>query len=160
MDIRLILGRLRPSSEYHWKGGAFDDYSQIGEWRDLSNAKPTLADIEAEWAIYLSEKAIQDTFEAEKTQAENAAVAAYPNLPDWLKTVTAQQTADYIHQNILNGFTSVQVDTYIDGLPNTVAGMKTGLKQIGGALVAIRDILEIIVKLLMYIRDLVIRYKS
>jgi len=60
----------------------------------------------------------------------------------------------------LNGFTPTQVDVYVDGLPNTFAGIKTGLKKIGSALVGIRDILEIIAKLLMYIRDLVIRYRQ
>src|SRR3990172_3770213 len=69
-DIRLVLGRLRPSSEYHWKGGPFDDYSQIGEWRDLLTAKPTLAEIETEWNVYLTEKAAADAFDTEKMQAE------------------------------------------------------------------------------------------
>ena len=84
----------------------------------------------------------------------------FSNLPNWLKTWTAEQASSYVHGNVLSGLDSAGVDSYVNNLPNTVAGMKTGLKQIGGALVAIRDILEIITKLLMYIRDLVIRFRN
>ena len=84
----------------------------------------------------------------------------YSILPDWLKTWTADEASQYVHDNVLNGLDVAGVDAYVDNLPSTVAGMKTGLKQIGGALVSIRDILEIIAKLLMYIRDLVIRFRE
>ena len=158
-DIRLMLWRLRPSSQYHWGGGEPDDYSKIIAWRDPATIQPTEQEINDEWDVYLAEQAAIEEFEAEKTQAEIDAVAAYPGLPDWLKTWTADQAAQYVHENVLNGLDAAGVDAYVDALPNTVAGMKTGLKQIGGALVAIRDILEIIAKLILYIRDLVIRFR-
>jgi len=84
----------------------------------------------------------------------------FSNLPNWLKEWSGIDAASYVHDNVLSGLDSAEVDAYVDNLPNTVAGMKTGLKQIGGALVAIRDILEIIARLLMYIRDLVIRFRN
>ena len=93
-------------------------------------------------------------------QSIGDAVTNYAVLPDWIKTWTADDASTYVHDNVLSGLDVAGVDAYVDNLPNTVAGMKTGLKQIGSALVAIRDILEIIAKLLMYIRDLVIRFRQ
>ena len=101
-----------------------------------------------------------DYVEIARQQAEEDAINDYKVLPDWLKEWSANDAAAYVHDNVLNGFDAAGVDAYVDNLPATVEGMKTGLKQIGGALVAIRDILEIIAKLLMYIRDLVIRFRK
>ena len=101
-----------------------------------------------------------DYVEIARLQAESEALLYYPTFPAWLKEWTPQETAEYVHDNVMNGLDSTGVDAYVNGLPNTVAGMKTGLKQIGNALVSIRDILEIIAKLLMYIRDLVIRFRN
>lgn len=81
-------------------------------------------------------------------------------LPTWVKTFTPSSAAQYVHDNVLNGFEQADVDAYIAGLPNTVAGLKTGLTQIGYALVDIRNLLEFIVKLLIYIRDLIIKYRQ
>ena len=96
----------------------------------------------------------------EEFASMSTATIDYQLLPNWIKTWTADDASTYVHDNVLNGFSSVEVDAYVNNLPNTVAGMKAGLKQIGGALVAIRDILEIIAELLMYIRDLVIRFRN
>jgi hypothetical protein len=60
-DYRLMLARLRPTSEYHWRGGADDDYSAIGEWRDPNTTKPTKAQLDAEWAAYQQEQADAQT---------------------------------------------------------------------------------------------------
>ena len=99
-------------------------------------------------------------YNEEKRTSQDEAVTNYTVLPDWIKTWTANDVSTYVHDNVLSGLDVAGVDAYVDNLPNTVAGMKTGLKQIGSALVAIRDILEIIAKLLMYIRDLVIRFRQ
>ena len=96
----------------------------------------------------------------EEFASMSTATIDYQLLPDWLKEWSANDAAAYVHDNVLNGFDAAGVDAYVDNLPATVEGMKTGLKQIGGALVAIRDILEIVAKLLMYIRDLVIRFRK
>ena len=101
-----------------------------------------------------------DYVEIERKQAEEDAVIGYKVLPNWLKEWSANDADLYVYDNVLNGFDSAGVESYIDSLPNTVEGMKTGLKQIGNALVSIRDILRIIAKLLIYIRDLVIRFRN
>lgn len=91
---------------------------------------------------------------------DETTVANFQLLPDWVKTISPDDAALYVHDNVLNGFEQVDVDTYIAGLPNTVAGMKTGLTQIAYALVDMRNLLGFIVKLLMYMRDLIIKYRQ
>jgi len=160
VDFILILGRLRPTSQYHWIGDSSNQqYSDIGEWRDINTTKPTEQECLDEWDIYLVEKAVADAFDIEKTVAETNAITDYSVLPNWVRLWTANDVASYVHESVLNGLDVGGMEVYVDALPNTVAGMKTGLKQIGSALISIRDILEMIAKLLMYIRDLVIKFR-
>lgn len=98
--------------------------------------------------------------ELEKRVNTAGAYTGYAELPEFLKTMTADNATAYIHGAVLGGKTEAQINADIDALANTVAAMKAGLKTIGGSLVAIRDILELVVKLLLYIRDLIIRYRS
>ena len=74
--------------------------------------------------------------------------------------MTADEVVTHIHGAVLGGKTSAQIDLDIDNLANSVAGMKIGLKTIGASLIAIRDILELVAKLLLYIRDLVLKYRN
>lgn len=92
--------------------------------------------------------------------SDRDAVTKFSQLPDWMKTWTAEQAAQYVHDNVLNGFERANVDTYVASLPNTVAGVKTGMVQIGYALVDIRNMLSIIARLLIYLRDLILKYKT
>lgn len=61
VDIRLVLYRLRPTSEYHWKGT--QDFGNtlevIGEWRDPNTTKPTQTEILIEWEVYQREQSAQ-----------------------------------------------------------------------------------------------------
>lgn len=59
VDIRLVLGRLRPGSAYHWRGSGAtgNDYSAIGDWLDAATTKPTPAEILAEWGVVQQERA-------------------------------------------------------------------------------------------------------
>lgn len=59
IDMPLVLQRLRPNSEYHWKSDGWGTYADIGEWRDPHTAKPTEAELYAEWDVYLAEVARQ-----------------------------------------------------------------------------------------------------
>jgi len=92
----------------------------------------------------------------------------YPNLPDWVKTVSADEAAQYIHDNVLNGFEDqAAIDAYID---NQFSGVTTFaqfapvainmFKLIAGQLLMFRGLFEIVAKLLMLIRDLIIKYRQ
>ena len=115
----------------------------------------TLAELVAKTGIQV----IDANYEAQAT-AQSGAVIGFGGLPAFLKTMTADEAMTHIHSSVLGGKTEAQINSDIDALANTVAGMKIGLKTIGVSLVAIRDILELIVKLLLFIRDLVIRFRQ
>ena len=74
VDLRQVIGRLRPTSEFHWRGnGALgNDMSAIGEWRDPDTTPPTEAEILAEWEVVLAEEQVS----ASKRQVLAAARAA------------------------------------------------------------------------------------
>lgn len=60
VDYRLMLSRLRPGSEYHWKGTSDtptdqEAFDAIGEWRDPNTTKPTKAALDTEWVVYQQE---------------------------------------------------------------------------------------------------------
>jgi len=75
VDIRLVLDRLRPDSEYGWfpDGDSFEnpDFGHtLGAvaWRDPNTAKPSEAEVIAEWEAYLQERAVQEEAEQERQQ--------------------------------------------------------------------------------------------
>lgn len=59
IDVRLMLGRLRPWSEYRWIGARDTGHTSltdcIAEWRDSQNVQPTEAELLAEWDVYQAE---------------------------------------------------------------------------------------------------------
>lgn len=91
VDIRLMLGRLRPASAYHWKGdGDFGNTMEaIGDWHDAETVPPTEADILAEWDIYLVEQ-----------QAEETAKAAAQADLDSVKSSAVQAALDSIETDL------------------------------------------------------------
>lgn len=109
----------------------------------------------------------QAAFDAEKTQAETDAVTNYQVLPDWVKTISADDAAAYVHDNVLNSMDQTALDALID---NRFSGVTTfaaaaplildTFKDIGGQLIMFRDMMQIVIKLLMYIRDLIIKYRQ
>lgn len=70
VDIRYVLGRLRPGSAYHWRGSGSpgSDYDAIGEWRDPRTTKPSPSDILAEWEIVRQEQAACDAARQQRQQ--------------------------------------------------------------------------------------------
>lgn len=58
IDIPLILGRLCPTAEFHWKGNGWGTYAEIGEWRSPDIPKPSEAEVYAEWDKHLAEMAV------------------------------------------------------------------------------------------------------
>lgn len=117
IDIPLMLGRLVPLAEYHWKGSGFGLYSDIGEWRTPEIPKPSEAEVYAEWDIYLVEKAQHDAALAQRiadfgdliqNKAPGAITAINNELADIDSDLTALAAASTlaavkpIVQNMLN----------------------------------------------------------
>lgn len=68
VDIRLMLGRLRPRSAYHWVGlgDTGNTLAAVQSWRDPDNPIPTEPEVIQEWDQYQTETAAQAVKNAAK----------------------------------------------------------------------------------------------
>lgn len=88
--------------------------------------------------------------------------AGASSLPDWA-IWTAQEAYDNVNAQVFNGMTKAQAEAWIDSNINatTLAGLRTqtivALKQIAGAVIDLRIICANMAKMVMWLRDLVIR---
>ena len=166
MDFQGIIHRLRPDSRYLLRDGGGALYADILEWQDPETTQPTENECLAEWDVMLAEWAEAKAQEDLIIATEQSAVTGYATLPDWMKTLTAQEANDYINGEIWNGMTIEEIEAYIDeNITGTNAAqlraqMIGALKQTAGAIVAMRGFFIITIKLLIYIRDLVIRFRK
>ena len=107
-----------------------------------------------------------------RLQVEKSAVTGYADLPEWMKTWTAQDAENYIHSQIFNGWTQAQAETWINtNLTNItaanvsqintmLAGIRAGMILITTAILTLRGLFIIATRLLVHLRDLVIRYRQ
>lgn len=72
IDVPLMLSRLVPSAEFHWKGNGWGTYADIGQWRSPEIPKPSEAEVYAEWDQFLLERG----GEQEKEDAARAQIEA------------------------------------------------------------------------------------
>ena len=158
IDWRLVLYRLRPGSEYHWLGdGMNDSYASIGEWRDSQTTKPTEQECLDEWAIYVVEKAALDAEETQLEENEDTARTGWKDLGDWIVTFTPDEAELYVRNQIFDGIEPSALDIWIDTNVTDLASARTALKFIGANIMTIRTILGIIAKVILYIRDILIK---
>ena len=160
MDFQGIIQRLRPNSPYLLKDGGGGAYADILEWRDPNTTQPTEAECLAEWNVMLAEWAADQAERDLVTNTENNAITKYSQLPEWAKTGTAEDAETYITSQILNGQTEAEISAWIDANVSNIASARIALKQIAGALVTMRGLFILITKLLLFIRDLVIRFRK
>lgn len=118
----------------------------ILEW-NRPEPQPTPAELDDAWAEWQAGQPARDELAQQQVDA-----AAFTDLPEWA-TYTTTEAIDAIHAAILGGDTLAQAQAKVDALPNTVAGMKTGLKSAAAELVTIRGILEKMAKVVVYLRD-------
>ena len=160
MDFQGIIQRLRPYAPYLLKDGGGALYSDILEWLDTETTKPTEAECLAEWDVMLAERAADQAERDLVANTENNAITKYSQLPEWAKTGTAEDAEIYINENILNGQSEAEINAWIDANVTNIASAKAALKQIASALVAMRTLFILVTKLLLFIRDLVIRFRK
>ena len=165
MDFQRIIQRLRPNSSYSLKAGGGALYSDILVWRDTQTTKPTEEECNTEWGVMLAEWAAEKAAQDLVTNTETSAVTNYANLPTWAKTGTADEAETYISNQIFSGQTQAQVDAWIDAniTGTTITALRTqliaALKITAGAVITMRGLFILTSKLLIYIRDLVIRFR-
>ena len=110
-DWRLVLGRLRPTSSYHWLGG--DTYASIGEWRDPLTTKPTEQECLDEWDIYVVEKTAEDEIEA--ITASNKIDAEAEIVNSGVAGKTPEEIREYLTAQMTEGgWTQIPVDVRQD----------------------------------------------
>lgn len=165
-----ILHRLRPNSPYLWRDGG-STYADILEWRDPNTTQPTEAECMAEWDVMLAERAAAQAQRDLIANTERDAITNYAILPAWAKTGTATDAETYINGQVWNGQTIDQVNTWIDTNITNIStanisqinarllAIRNGLKLVAGAVITMRGLFILTSKLLIYIRDLVIRFR-
>jgi len=114
LDWRLILGRLRPTSSYHWLGdGVNDTYASIGEWRDSLTTKPTEQECLDEWDVYVVEKTAEDEIEA--ITASNKIDAEAEIVNSGVAGKTPEEIREYLTAQMTEGgWTQIPVDVRQD----------------------------------------------
>ena len=107
-----------------------------------------------------------------KEQAIVEADTGYTILPEWACIGTAIQAENYLTEQIFSGQTQAQVEIWIDAnitnittanvsqINARLAMIRQGLKLASGAIITMRGFFIITAKLLIYIRDLVIRFRK
>ena len=171
MDFQGILQRLRPNSPYLLRDGGGALYTDILEWIDPNTTKPTEAECLIEWDVMLAERAAAQAEQDLVRNTETSAVTNYSALPTWAKTGTADEAETYIKAQVWNSQTVTQVNAWIDANITNITtanvsqinirltNIRAGLKLAAGAVIAMRDLFILTSKLLIYIRDLVIRFR-
>lgn len=102
----------------------------------------------------------------EEWNANEAIKTGYPVLPDWVKTATAADVSAYVTNNVWQGYTKAQVNAWIDAniTGTTVVQLRTqiiaALKLVAGAIIDLRDLMAIEARLIVYLRDLVLRFRK
>jgi hypothetical protein len=121
---------------------------------------------------YIPHQSVEELALIELTKTtEINAITDYASLSAWAKTGTAPEAEVYINSQIWNGQTIAQVNTWIDTnitnittanvsqINTRLASIRAGLKLVSGAVITMRDLFILTSKLLIYIRDLVIRFR-
>ena len=141
VDYQLVLHEIRPDVKYSISSNSYADIV----WLDMHRQKPTDQECIDAWM---------------KITNQQDALINYSALPDWAKTGTANEAETCITNQIFSGQTQAQVDAWIDTNVTNIATAKIALKQIAGAVITMRGLFVLTAKLLIYIRDLVIRFRQ
>jgi len=103
---------------------------------------------------------------------QKQAVMNYKMIQNWAKTGTAADAEIYINGQIFGGQTQTQVEAYIDAaikniqianvaqINEQLGNIRAVFKAAAGAVITMRGLFILVAKLLIHIRDLVIRFRS
>lgn len=122
--------------------------------------------------LYHNDQIVTINPPGEEYQALYLAKVEYPQLPEWVKSGTASQAEAYLIEQIFSGQTQAQVEEWIDANITNItnanvtqinirlASIRQGMKLIAGAIIMMRGLFILTSKLLIYIRDLIIRFRQ
>jgi hypothetical protein len=92
-------------------------------------------------------------------------------LPNW-STWTPQEGQNYIVANVWQGYTKTQANTWIDStivnittanvtqINTQLGNVRTTFKAVAGAVIDLRDMMAVAVKAILFLRDVVIKYRT
>lgn len=142
--LQQFLPNANPRTDYILQDDGEGVY--IKEW-NLPDPQPTEAELEAAWDAWVADQPLRDAQILILQQA-----VGFTDVPEWA-TYTTTEAVAAVHNAIEAGKTLAQIQAQVAGLPITFIGMKQGLNNVAVDIVAIRDILEKMAKLLVYLRD-------
>lgn len=124
-------------------------------------------------AVYNAHTVTADELEVLTARdVKNAAIVDYNNLAAWARTGTASEAETYINSQVWNGQTIAQVNAWVDANITNISTanvaqinarldfIRQGLKLAASAIINMRGLFILTAKLLIYIRDLVIRFRT
>jgi hypothetical protein len=147
-ELYSILGAF-PSMAIQWNGVDAVEIEDIdGKATQYQSELQTMIDAHVPTTEY---------FDYEKDPIiDVAARAGWRDLGNWA-TWEPQQAQDYVNDEILSGWDQEQIDEYINVNVVNIASAKTALKLLAGNIITMRTILGIIAKVILYIRDILIK---
>ena len=77
-------------------------------------------------------------------------------LPNWA-TWTPQEAEQYVHDTVLSGMDTDQINSWIDTNVIDLVSARTTLKLIGGELIVLRNICEKLALAVLYLRNIAVR---
>lgn len=84
------------------------------------------------------------------------ALDGFKNLPDYA-TWTPNEAEQYVTNTVLNGWDKTAANSWIDANVTNIESARTAMKQLAGAIIDIRKILSLVAKMLMWLRNIIIR---
>ncbi len=113
----------------------------------------------------LGSQQIIDLLSTPQTTEESNSILAFVNsstdfasLNGWF-TWSKEEAVSHVVNAVFSGKTLAEVDADIDALPANVAGMRQGLHNAAAQIIAIRNLLTFIVRVVVFLRDYAIRLR-
>ena len=143
-----------PSMAIQWVGDGVEIEDVEGKATTYQTELQTVIDDHVPTMVY---------FESETDPIlEATARAGWKDLGAW-STWQPQQAQDYVNAEILNGMDQAQIDAWIDtnitgaNISQLKPQIITALKLLAGNLITLRTVVGIIAKVILYIRDILIK---
>lgn len=151
VKINLLVEELKLAGLPVSGGNSTGDSFEIFYTREL-----TVSELATGSAIIANHNPNNLSFEEREDLAALQAKIDFRNLPTYA-TLSPDETQQLVINNVLNGKTLAEIETDIDNLSNTVAGMKTGLKVVAGAIIDLRMVLSLVAKMVAWLRIIIVR---
>lgn len=84
----------------------------------------------------------------------------YGTLPDWVMSDSPAEMEARVISQVFDGQSEADLDAWIDANVTNLANARISLKQVVGAIVSLRSMMAFEARLLVYLRDLIVRFRE